>query len=195
MAAGVSANRQGSVVSDLPKRLRSGHHDVALSAMEMDKICAWIDLTVPHSGTYWDDLPEEEQPKYLARLERRKKQEAFEAENIAEFIASGGYKGPDYTAGVSFLEKGTISIQMDHVALLVSARLATGRRTIVVTPPSEGTIEVLDLSGRTRVSITISRSRYLSGNRIDIPHAFPSGIYIVAFRGARCSMQRVVSLL
>ena len=39
--------------------------------------------------------PEHEQ-MYRERLKRREIEEAIEAENIAAFIASGGYRGPDY---------------------------------------------------------------------------------------------------
>lgn len=44
----------GAEKSRLLKLLEQGHHEVALTKVEYEKIAAWMDLLVPFSGDYWE---------------------------------------------------------------------------------------------------------------------------------------------
>ena len=70
--------------------LRSNHKGVQLSDEELDKISCWIDLLAPYCGDYQEAnaWTEEEAAKYAFFLEKRRRMEAIERENIRELIAS-----------------------------------------------------------------------------------------------------------
>ncbi|MBN2139028.1 MAG: discoidin domain-containing protein [Sedimentisphaerales bacterium] len=82
----------GAVKSPLIKMLEAGHHEVALSKEEADKIASWIDLLVPYCADYleancWTD---EELKKYLHYQNKRDLMAAIEADNIRRLIAPTG---------------------------------------------------------------------------------------------------------
>lgn len=78
----------GAATSRMMAMLEQGHHDVKLSREELEKLACWIDLLVPYCGDYteahaWSD---EEVRKYDHFLEKRRRMEAIERENIAALI-------------------------------------------------------------------------------------------------------------
>ena len=78
----------GAATSGLLKRLREGHHGVALTREELDKIACWIDLFVPYCGDYtesnaWND---EGQATYARFLAKRRQMAAAEQENIQSLL-------------------------------------------------------------------------------------------------------------
>ena len=86
----------GAAKSPLLAMLQAGHHDVALSAEELQTLALWIDLAVPFAGDYteahaWSD---EDQATYAHFLEKRRRMEAVERENIQALIAEGHGGGP-----------------------------------------------------------------------------------------------------
>ena len=68
---------RGAACSRLMDMLAEGHHGVALSRMEFEKIACWIDLLVPFCGDYAEanTWTAEEQSKYVRFLEKRRKSE------------------------------------------------------------------------------------------------------------------------
>jgi hypothetical protein len=96
IAEGIKPKSLGSSKSKVVTQLLAGHNDVALTEEEMGKLCAWIDLAVPHSGKFTDDMKPEDSARYEARLDRRREHEQLEAQNIAQFVAAGGYGTPEY---------------------------------------------------------------------------------------------------
>lgn len=81
----------GSATSGLLKMLKKGHHNVKLTQDELDTISAWIDLNIPFIGEYdeMNDWDEKAIKKYAEHMDRRKKMEAIEAENIKAYIEAG----------------------------------------------------------------------------------------------------------
>jgi hypothetical protein len=78
----------GAARSDLVTMLEAGHSGVRLSREEMDRIACWIDLLVPFCGDYteaaaWSD---KEQAKYAHFLQKRRRMEAVERENVRAWI-------------------------------------------------------------------------------------------------------------
>ncbi|HNV00121.1 MAG TPA: hypothetical protein PKK20_09300, partial [Verrucomicrobiota bacterium] len=69
--------------SGLMDMLAEGHHGVALSRMEFEKIACWIDLLVPFCGDYAEanTWTAEEQSKYIRFLEKRRKSEKMTVAN------------------------------------------------------------------------------------------------------------------
>lgn len=84
----------GAAKSGLLSILDSGHGGVKLTQDERDSLACWIDLLVPFTGDYieannWND---DETEKYMHFLAKRKRTEAFEAQNIADYLRSLGKK-------------------------------------------------------------------------------------------------------
>jgi hypothetical protein len=81
---------KGAAKSRLVAMLEQGHQDVELSQRELDKIACWIDLLVPYCGDYTEAnaWSEEEVRKYNHFLEKRRRMEDIERENIKELIAA-----------------------------------------------------------------------------------------------------------
>ncbi len=78
----------GSGQSELMRLLRQDHEQVVLSQEELDKLSAWIDLSVPFCGDYleahaWDDT---ELAKYRHFLEKRRRLAAAEQAGIADWL-------------------------------------------------------------------------------------------------------------
>jgi len=48
----IAAKSHGAIASPLIHRLEKGHHDVKLTAEEMDRLITWIDLNAPYYGSY-----------------------------------------------------------------------------------------------------------------------------------------------
>jgi hypothetical protein len=76
----------GAAKSPLISLLEAEHEGVVLSREDLDKIAAWIDLVVPHSGDYMEGMPDEDREMYMAKLNERKELEEIEAANISEYI-------------------------------------------------------------------------------------------------------------
>ena len=84
----------GSCRSGLLDILDKGHGGVHLTQDERDTIACWIDLLVPFCGDYveantWND---DETEKYMYFFAKRKRMEATEARNIADYVRSLGKK-------------------------------------------------------------------------------------------------------
>ena len=68
---------RGAACSRLLDMLAEGHHGVALTRAEFEKIACWIDLLVPFCGDYAEanTWTAEDQSKYIRFLEKRRKSE------------------------------------------------------------------------------------------------------------------------
>ena len=80
----------GAAKSPLMTMLEEGHRGVTLSSRELQMIALWIDLGVPFVGDYTEAnaWSEAELEKYNHFLEKRRKMEAVERENIQALIDS-----------------------------------------------------------------------------------------------------------
>jgi hypothetical protein len=81
---------KGSAVSGLIGMLEKGHNDVKLSREDIDKIACWIDLLVPYCGDYTEAnaWSQKDIEKYDHFLQKRKRMEQIELENIEALIAA-----------------------------------------------------------------------------------------------------------
>lgn len=84
----------GSIRSGLLPLIESGHGGVQLSREELEKLACWIDLLVPYCGDYteanaWTD---EEMAKYRRYLDKRRRMEAQERDNIEQLIRDRGQR-------------------------------------------------------------------------------------------------------
>lgn len=192
-AEGLRPNSLGSVRSNVIRTLQGGHNDVHLSQEEMEKLCAWIDLAAPHSGTYTDDMKDEHAQKYRSQLAKREAEEEFEAQNIQEFIASGGYKVEPYSIGG--VSARTPQKKASVVAEAFKARFIAAENMLTLDLPSEGKIRLLDLMGRQILAKKITREAFIESAEQNIKLELPAGTYIVKFDGVKRDSEQVVSIL
>jgi hypothetical protein len=182
----------GSSKSAVITKLQGGHVK-NLPDDVIPKIAAWIDLSIPYSGTYTDDMREEDAIKYLERVARREKQEAFEAANLEEWINAGQYQQPKY---------GYFSTTTSHhsadvakpAADIISVRFNLDARQLSVRIPSEGTVKLLDLQGRQILSRTISKESFTYNATQHFKVEVSTGTYVVKFDGIKLRCERLVSL-
>jgi hypothetical protein len=77
----------GASQSPLISMLESGEHfGVVPDREEMDKLALWIDLLVPYAGDYTEAMNPDAVPRYLHFLEKRRRWQGEEAQNIQSLI-------------------------------------------------------------------------------------------------------------
>jgi len=80
----------GAHTSPLVSILEAGHHGVAMTTEEMEKVCCWIDLFIPFKGRYEEFLSDSgEASEYNYWANNRKIAEKEDSTNIAQFINDG----------------------------------------------------------------------------------------------------------
>ncbi|MCR4413321.1 MAG: hypothetical protein NUV77_12955 [Thermoguttaceae bacterium] len=65
---------------------RGEHYGIRLSKPELDRFIVWIDLLVPYVGDYTEAMNEEHVPRYRHFLDKRRRWQAEEERNLAEFV-------------------------------------------------------------------------------------------------------------
>lgn len=78
----------GAIRSSLLPELAEGHYGIRLKAEDLEKLACWMDLQVPFCADYeeanvWTD---EDKEKYRRFLEKRRRMEEQERQNIAEWL-------------------------------------------------------------------------------------------------------------
>jgi hypothetical protein len=84
--SGLPPYHAGAARSRLISLLEDGHYGVKLSRQEKERFATWIDLLVPYCGDYTEAMDETGIPRYRHFLEKRRRWEAEEAKNLAEFM-------------------------------------------------------------------------------------------------------------
>ncbi|MFI5380164.1 MAG: hypothetical protein ACHRHE_12770 [Tepidisphaerales bacterium] len=79
----------GSTQSGLLPLLERGHYDVKVSRDEYERLACWIDLLIPYCGDYTEAAAwtEKEKAKYQHFLDKRRRLEAEDRENIKALLA------------------------------------------------------------------------------------------------------------
>ncbi|MBN2036690.1 MAG: hypothetical protein JW768_08125 [Chitinispirillaceae bacterium] len=191
-APGRRPNSVGAVRSPLISRLKSGHSNANLTAEEMGKICAWIDLCIPYSGHYSEGMKPTDSVAYVTRVQQtRGKHEDVELANIQEFIAAGGYG-----AYVKAIPRGKRpgGSAFSRMARLKVRFSASGRK-LTVQVPCEGNLFLMNVLGRRILARTIDREAVGSVSSISLPEKMPGGVYIIEFTGTNVTEHYSITVL
>jgi hypothetical protein len=121
------AYRAGSCKSLLDSNLAKGHKNLTMTDEEMRKIRCWIDLGVPHWGTYQEGHPGSE-----ANLTARNAWIAQEKKNIADYLLTVGTATPFDGRGGN----ASAVIKQDWVFARVSSVCGSGSLRIQLSVPS-----------------------------------------------------------
>ncbi len=172
---GLAPNSTGSVKSPLISRLHSGHSNLSLSKKELDILSAWIDLCIPHSGTYTEGMNSTDANAYNNSVKRKTQWEAIENINIREFIDAGQYGVVSTRHNISNLNS---SKQARPMLLNLS------NRNLYVVFPAMGNFTLFDLTGRKILSIPCQSTDVSRNFQITLPDNLPSGTYIGHFKSS-----------
>jgi hypothetical protein len=183
-AEGLPPNSVGSVASRLIKKLRnpSAGMNVNLSKKDMAYICAWIDLSIPHSGRYTDDMQHDDSLKYLSRLSRRQKMEMIENSNINDFVNAGQYQSYH---DVSFNAQSNKNFKNSLKKQDFSVRFSSSGHGIFVKTMYDGKLTLTDLSGRVIKIFQINSIVSRQNSGIFFRTNLSKGIYIANYSGTR----------
>jgi len=167
--SGLAPNSVGSVKSPLLTKLRNGHSNIALTQKEMDLIAAWIDLCIPHSGTYTEGMNADDQTSYNNSVKRKTQWETLESQNIEQFIARGQYG----TASVN----NPLSDKRTPDNALSTRFCIVNNHTLTVNFASPGDFTLLDLMGHRILTIPCET---ITGRSIEaaLPATLSPGTYI-----------------
>jgi len=195
-AEGLSPNSVGAVKSALIQKLKTkpGKMSTAdISPQDIATFAMWIDLCIPHSGDYPDDMKDESKTKYLARLKIRQDLEAQEKKNIEDCLAAGIVGGCTKDTSI----KPIISVINGQNSNLLNSvfnvqSLANGKK-LVLQVPGEGDFFLMDVLGRQIMTQSIGKD--IAHNAITISTKLPKGIYVVKFKGAGVTEHRVINVL
>lgn len=133
----------GSNRSQLIAMLDAGHHNVKLSAEEMDKLAAWIDLGVPFCGDYVEAncWTKDEVGKYLHFQAKRLRLEEHDRRNVQDLLKSQGKAAPSPIPAirVEFLgadDQGLVHLKngAKPAELAIPRAFRPGERILVIGP-------------------------------------------------------------
>ena len=182
-AEGLKPNSFGSQKSALITKLREGHSEVILSEEEMGKLCAWIDLCIPHSGYYTDDMKPTDSAAYEGRVRKlRGVHESLEAENICKCF---GCSAIDLEREKK--SRASTNFSMPHFKV----RFSLSGHKLIVQVPCKGTLSLMDIRGRRIMVCDVVKNI----SSIPLKIRLPGGLYIVKFSGRGVNKQRIITTL
>jgi hypothetical protein len=194
-AEGLRPNSTGSGKSPLITKLKSGQMGGQAKTFPkevIDKLAAWIDLAVCYSGYYSEGMKPSDSVAYEKRWQSTLGVErALEDKNIQEFIAAGQW--------------GNVAVKPDGKSAghalssnkqLFSIRFSLDGRKLIANIPCEGTLTLLDLSGRQIMIHTFARDAVKNGASVMLRGTgLTRGLYVVKFTGGNVVNQRTITVL
>jgi hypothetical protein len=188
-AEGLQPNSFGSQKSALITKLKGGHVQ-GLPGEVIDKIAAWIDLAIPYSGYYSDDMKPSDSAAYVERVKKtRGVEELLEEANIQDFIKDGGYGAYVNTIDHRGWKNGSRFVLPG--AERIKVRFSQSGQKLIVRASCEGKLILLDMRGRRIMACDVAKKSSI----IPLRTKLPTGLYIVKFTGAGVNEQRIVSAL
>jgi hypothetical protein len=192
-ASGLRPNSTGSGKSALITKLKNpgtGMKDAGITQEDIDKFAMWVDLCIPHSGDYTDDMSDANKTKYLARLKIRQDLEAQEKKDLDACVAAHDVScfptGAVNPNGVIDVKKSTMNAGFDVQCL------ANGKK-LVLRLPGEGKILLMDVLGRQIMNRTTGKNA--ANSEMTIRTNLSKGIYIVKFKSAAATGYKVLNVL
>jgi hypothetical protein len=188
----------GSGTSPLADMLLKGHNtDVnKITPREREILFVWMDMMVPHGGTFYEGMEAADSTKYVTYLvNNRNKHIEWEKTNMKAFVDAGQWNNTIYNEATAvdknrYLDK--LKAMTDASGQLQIIRVAG---SLTVQCPGTGTISLLDITGRTLMKVTTTVAAKNGTSQAILPLKMPAGIYIVKFNGNGMAKQRIVTCL
>lgn len=188
----------GSGTSPLADRLLKGHNTDKnkITPEELEILFCWMDMMVPHGGTYYEGLEAADSAKYVNYLrDNRNKHLEWEKGNMKAFVEAGQWQNAIYREGTA--------VDYNHYPDYLKAEADAAKQiqiiriagNLAVQCPGSGMISVLDMSGRTLVKLTSTVATKDGNSQTILPLKMPAGVYIIKFNGNGMVRQRVLTCL
>jgi hypothetical protein len=186
----------GSATSPLADRLLKGHNNEKMTPEEREIIFLWMDLMVPHAGSYYEGLSAADSAKYVNYIKNnRTKHAEWEKENMQKFVEAGQWKNAIYTGGAGVSDR-------QYADGLSAGKNARGELRVIpfkgrlaVQCPGTGVVTLLDMGGRVLMNVHVKNATENGKSQVFIPWTIRSGVYIVRFKNKDGARQRVVASL
>lgn len=189
----------GSGTSPLAEMLIKGHKTDKnkITPEELEILFCWMDMMVPHGGTYYEGMDAADSTKYVTYLKNnREKHIEWEKANMKAFVDAGQWQNPIYSKSTDVDD----SRYMDNLkaktnAAAVQLKIIRVSGGLAVQCPGTGTISLLDMKGRTLMKLATEATTNNGSSQTVLPLKMPAGIYIVRFNGDGMIRQRVMTNL
>jgi hypothetical protein len=183
----------GSGTSPLADRLLKGHNNEKMTPEEREVLFVWMDMMIPHGGSYSEGMAAADSAKYDTYLNNNRfKHLEWEKTNIKTFVDAGQWNNAIYGgSGVSAKYSNRQNARKDAGELRVTP--FAGR--FAVQCPGMGMISILDMKGRVLKNVDINDVMKNEKQHVLVPWTMPSGIYVVRFKSKDIVRQRVVAYL
>jgi hypothetical protein len=184
----------GSGTSPLADTLLKNHNNVDLTPEQREVLFCWMDMMIPHGGSYYEGMKPEDSAKYVAYLDNnRNKHRELEKVNCKAFADAGQWLNPIYQDGpnsATLCSKNGQGVENNAKGELLVVPFV-GR--LAVQCPGIGMVSFLDMKGRVLANVTISGAMKNGTRQVFVPWRMPPGIYVVRFSGSGVVRQRVVA--
>ncbi len=185
----------GSATSPLADRLLKGHNNEKMTPEEREIIFCWIDMMVPHGGSYSAGMAAADSAKYDTYLnQHRNKHIEWEKGNIKAFVEAGQWKNSIYQGGSAQATLFPDGHQARNDAA-AELRVIPFAGRLAVQCPGTGMISILDMKGRVLKNVNVNDVMKNGKQQVLVPWTMPSGIYVVRFKSKDAIHQRTVASL
>jgi hypothetical protein len=183
----------GSGTSPLADRLLKGHNNDKMTPEEREVIFCWIDMMVPHGGSYFEGMAAADSAKYVTYLnQHRNKHIEWEKSNCKAFVDAGQWNNAIYQgSSISVMYSNEQKVRKDDGELRVIPFV--GR--LEVQCPGTGMISILDMKGRVLKNVKVNGVMKNGKQQVFVQWTMPSGIYVVKFKSKDVVRQRIVASL
>jgi hypothetical protein len=182
----------GSGTSPLAGRLLKGHNNDKMTPEEREILFCWMDMMVPHGGSYYEGMKAEDSAKYVNYLnDNRYKHLEWEKGNCKAFVDAGQWLNPIYQVSATLHPDGPKV--RNGAAGEIRVIPFSGR--LAVQCPGMGMISILDMKGRVLKNVNVNDVMKNEKQQVLVSWTMPSGMYIVRFKSKDIVRQRVVAYL
>ena len=158
--------------------------DVQLTDKEKRILACWIDLEVPHAGSYSSYMSSSDSIKYHGLEATAQKWYDIETQNCKDY-AAWQLKN---VVGI-----GHNSVRAASAAMQLRIRYQPKLHALVLNKISQGTFMLVDLRGKVISRIKLSRQN-TGEAAISLPASLATGLYIAQFEGVNGTAQAKVSI-
>jgi hypothetical protein len=188
----------GSATSPLADMLIKGHKtdENKITPREREILIVWMDMMVPHGGTFYEGMEAADSTKYVTYLNNnRNKHIEWEKTNIKAFVDAGQWNNAIYHEGTTVDNIHCFDKRKAETDITGQLQIIRVAGNLVVQCPSNGMISLLDMTGRTLMKFTTTTAAKNGSSQAILPLKMPAGIYILRFNGNGMVRQRVVTCL
>jgi hypothetical protein len=167
-----------------------------ITPQEREILFVWMDMMVPHGGTYYEGMEAVDSTKYVTYLnDNRNKHIEWEKTNIKAFVDAGQWNNAIYHKANAVDDKRYLNNQKAGADIAGQLQIIRIAGSLAVQCPGTGMVSLIDMAGRTLMKVATKMTAKNGSSQAILPLKMPAGIYILRFNGNGMVRQRVVTCL